>query len=485
MTTDAQTQESDEQRPGRRRRTHQRLEVTAGEVSPFDHPGTQLRTRPGAARRGWYAPSAEGAPSTTRQVEILNTAIIGTPTGPDGVVQGRDVVSQTPFTHDPVTAYNAVPRRVSSPNSVTFGDVGAGKSTKAKVALMRELVLHNRRAMIFDKKARGDEGEYADVARLYNSEPLRFALDGRGTRVNMLDPLIGRVELHTVNDAQLYRSNDSRFALVQNAIELKRGGTSLNSCEEEAMRHALRLTDAALESTRVATMADLLPHLGDVTDYDARTNGLRPGALDALHESGLQLRFDLHTLLDSYGGMLDGETSKDVDLRGKFTSWDISQLPDDGPAIPVVMQMGYSWLLGRVRSERGVKTSVVWEEGWHAVDGPIAKYMRSSQKLSRALGIANQFNLHKASDLDKSENSNGKAILEESPTVNIFRLGKRPDAEWACRMFDLPADTAETIMQLPDGHFIAKVGKADPVQVSNILSPLEARLTNTDEALAE
>lgn len=461
------------------------LQTTEGEVSPFDHPGSRVRVKSSAARRGWYAPSAEGAPSTTRQVEILNTAIIGTPTGFDGIVQGRDVVSQTPFTHDAVTAYNAVPRRVSSPNAVTLGDVGAGKSTKCKVGLMRELVPLNRRALIFDKKAQGDEGEYANVARLFGSEPIRFSLDGQGTKINMLDPLIAQTMLDDRKDNALYRSRDSRFALLQNAVELVRGGHELSSWDEEALRAALRETDRHLEGGRTATISDLLPHLGYIADYARTQDGLREGALDALHEAGVQLRFTLHTLLDSYGGMLDGETSKDVDLRGKITSWDISQLPEDGPAIPVVMQMGYSWLLGRVRAERGVKTSVIWEEGWHAIDGPIAKYMRSSQKLSRALGIANQFNLHKASDLDTGERSNSKAILEESPTTYIFRLGKREDADWACKMFDLPRDTADTIMHLPDGQFIAKVGKADPVQVHNILSPLEARVTNTDEALAE
>ena len=61
------------------------------------------------------------------------------------------------------------------------------------------------------------------------------------------------------------------------------------------------------------------------------------------------MRFTLNTLLQDYDGLLDGETSKNVDLRGKLTVFDISQLPDQGPAVPAVMAIGHMWLLGRLR----------------------------------------------------------------------------------------------------------------------------------------
>ena len=50
---------------------------SATEITPWGQPGTQLRSKPGPARRGRYAPAIQGAPSTTRQAEILNTALIG------------------------------------------------------------------------------------------------------------------------------------------------------------------------------------------------------------------------------------------------------------------------------------------------------------------------------------------------------------------------------------------------------------------------
>ena len=45
------------------------------EVVPWEQPGTPLRTKIGRARRGFYAPRLQGAPTTTRQAEILNGAV--------------------------------------------------------------------------------------------------------------------------------------------------------------------------------------------------------------------------------------------------------------------------------------------------------------------------------------------------------------------------------------------------------------------------
>ncbi|MDN6178677.1 MAG: hypothetical protein L0J08_09065 [Micrococcaceae bacterium] len=106
--------------------------VGFGEWVPFESKGTILRTNMRSAKSGLYAPSVPGAPSTTRQAEILNTAKIAAPTGVDGVSAGRDVLSQTPVSKDPVTDYNATPRRVTSTNALLIGDVGAGKSTYGK-----------------------------------------------------------------------------------------------------------------------------------------------------------------------------------------------------------------------------------------------------------------------------------------------------------------------------------------------------------------
>ncbi len=84
--TDRQTSRQPRPGPGRR------AAVVAAAAAP-------LRASSRAAKHGWYAPHHRGAPSTTRQAEILNTALIGPPTGTAGIVNGRD--SPLPHPHRP------------------------------------------------------------------------------------------------------------------------------------------------------------------------------------------------------------------------------------------------------------------------------------------------------------------------------------------------------------------------------------------------
>lgn len=88
---------------------------------PYELPGPQRRAKTRKAERGYYAPVFQGAPSTTRQSSVLNTALIGPVTGTAGVANGRDMLSHSLITHDPVTAYNSTPRMISSPNSIVCG----------------------------------------------------------------------------------------------------------------------------------------------------------------------------------------------------------------------------------------------------------------------------------------------------------------------------------------------------------------------------
>lgn len=443
---------------------------SAGEVAPWSLPGTRLRQNVRAARTGFYAPALEGAPTTTRQAEILNTALIGPPTGTRGVVIGRDVLSRTPISHDPITAYNSTPREVSSPNVIIMGDVGAGKSTHTKAnQVLRPLLLKNRRCVVFDKKDQAGEGEYSGVVRHYGYEPIRFTADNSGTTLNLLDPVILRGT-----------GIKGQARLLNIVTRLARGDQPLNEWEEEALRAALRRT---VEQTdrRDPVLADVLPNLGSIAD-DPDYQALSPTARDDLHRAGLSVRWTLNGLLEEYAGLLDGETSDSVDLSGKLTSFDISQLPDDGPAVPVVMAIGNMWMLGRLRDERGHATTVVYEEGWHMVAGPSAQLIKANQKLARGLGIANVFVMHKGSDIPKD--SPGMAIIQEAQTVCIYRQSRPEDARWCQRTFGLAPETADTIERLRDGHYIFKYGSHPETHVQHILSRWEAEVTNTDEALA-
>ncbi|WP_143244685.1 ATP/GTP-binding protein [Agrococcus casei] len=449
-------------------------ELAAGEQAPDSYPGARLIADYRKARRGWYGPIANGAPSTTRQAEVLNTGIVAASTGAEGIVNGRDMLSERLVAHDGVTGYRATPRLVTSTNVVRMGDVGMGKSSASKtIDGLRPLILDGRRVVVLDKKQQGEQGEYARLCRAFGTEPITFTNDLGGTRINLLDPSFAGMQMDAPSDAARPRAS-AHFALLSNALRLQLG-RDLSAFDEESLRSALRRASAA-ERGRALVVADVLPELGNVADY---AKNLEPAGRDALHLAGIELRFALTTLLDSYYGLLDGETSKNVELAGRLTSWDISQLPDDGPAIPVVSSMAYMWLLGRLRRERGWQTTLIWEEGWHAVGGPTASIIRSSTKLSRALGLSNVMNIHKGTDIPSD--SPGYALVQEAQTVYIHGLQESAAINWTVNTFNLQPGTADTIRRLKPGEFVLKVAGQPEIHVKHERSELEMQLTDTDE----
>jgi hypothetical protein len=453
------------------RRDVSAISTDAGiDVAPFDLPGGQLRVSFRAASRGWYAPRLAGSPTTTRQAEILNTAVIGNPTGDEGIVNGRDNLSQSMISFDAPTAYNATPERlISSPNVIVLGTVGYGKSSLTKtVGVARPLGLAHRRAVVFDKKDDGGAGEYTGMAHGLGAEPLRFDPAGEGVRLNLLDPLIMRGS-----------GLQGQMELINAVARIARNDVAATEWEEKATRFALRQMYADHgASPRTFTTTDLMPYLGKVPADE----GLTGESGERFHQAGLSIRFGLENLLETYAGVFDGETSRQVDLAGKLTVFDVSQLPDAGPAIPTVMAVGHQWLLGRLRRERGFITNVVYEEGWHMIGGPSARLVKSNQKLSRALGISNWFVMHKGTDIPKD--SEGYTVIQEAQTIYAYRQDRPEDARWVQDTFNLAPDTADLLMNLNPGHCIFKYGSNPETHMRHVRSRWEAAVTNTDAGMA-
>jgi len=439
----------------------------AVDASPFELPGARLRSSAGSASRGWYAPTISGAPTTTRQAEILNTGIIGAPTSFRGVVNGRDNLSSTSISHDAPTAYNMQPRELTSPNVLILGTVGAGKSSFTKtVMVIRPLLLNKHRAVVFDKKDQGGVGEYTGVVQRMGGTHLLFNPDGSGTRLNLLDP-------------EIVRGTGLRGqgALVNAVARIVRDDTPSSVWERKATRYALQLAFASFEDGRVPTPSDLLPFLGRVP----QDKELSKKAADRFHQAGLTIQYALDDLLEDFAGTFDGETSKDVDLSQKLTTFDVSQLPDDGPAVPTVMAIGNMWLMGRLRQERGFITNVVHEEGWHMIGGPSSRLVKSNQKLSRSLGISNVFVMHKGTDIPQA--SPGYTVVQEAQTIYAYRQDRDEDARWVTQTFNFAPDTQEVLMNLRPGNCVFKFGSNPETHMQHIRSPWEAEVTDTDEAM--
>ena len=461
-------------------------EVAQDDLTPFTARGSRLRTGSARARAGYYAPAPEGAPTTTRQAEILNTAVVGAPTGIQGIVHGVDLLSKTMVVHEPFTAYNE--GLISSTNTIVTGDVGSGKSGKLKTCyLLRPLLLRDRRVVVFDKKtlrgeAEGDvagreQGEYAELARTIGSEPLTFDAAG-STRLNLLDPSV----------LGLSGGTSRQIRLLQTVAGLARGGATLDTWEARALRSAYYMTLRDAEQRgRVPVLGDLARLLGHVLSDDAHAD-LEQAAKDRLHEASVGVRFVFENLMDEYGAVLDGETSAHVDLGGgqeggRLTVFDLSQLPDDGPGVSILMAVANMWLLARLRHDHDMKTYQIVEEGWHVLDGPSAAFLRYNTKIQRSLGLALVIALHKLAEIP--EHSPAAAVLQEAQTVEVFRTTRVADIERTVQTLSLHLHTAAELDSLPNGTSIMKIGARPEFKVRNPLSGFERRLIDTDRAMRE
>lgn len=415
--------------------------------------------------------AADGAPTTTRQAEVLNTAVIGTPTDERGVVIGEDRVSGALVMHDPFTGYQT--GKLTSPNVCVLGMIGSGKSALLKtVYVERPLMLRKRRAVVIDKKLREGEGEYAELTRLFGSEPYRFdPNDPNSTCMNLLDPII------TGGGRAQHRQILTAFA------ELAGDGSPVTEWHQKAISAAYAAVMRKFEgSRRVAVLPDFIDCIPDVTSAPDFV-GLRPATLDLIEQAAYSVRFRMERLIDDdLGGMFDRETSAHVKLQPKLTTFDISALPEDGPATSMVMLVANAWLTGLLTTEPGWLTNFIAEEGWHLLSGPGGRVIRSKSKLSRGVGLAIVAAIHHISDIPAD--SDAIAMIKEAQTIHLYRQEHDDDIADCVRYFNLERSNAAALGQLPQGDHLLKVGTTREIRVRHVRTSREVGFTATDSAMS-
>lgn len=432
-----------------------------------------------ASKLGFYDPAAPGVLSSTRQMEFSHMAIASPPTSHRGLAFGIDAGSGWMIVHDPFTSYG---NELESPNVCFIGDLGQGKSSGIKTwAVLRQLVL-GRRVVVIDKKYQLDQngGEYTSLAQSLDIKPVKFMVGGGGARINILDPRIAaRLNEDSHDDTAL--STPAGQSMLVRAVVEEALGRPLLPKEGKAVRMAHK------QALRVAAAAGEIAHIRHVLDAlyapDPATTEKAGLQWDELRQWGQDPAFELERMIeDDLAGLIDGPTSTEISLNAGLTVFDVSLLPEDGPALAIVMTIINTWLANTLyRQAEAVPTILVIEEAWHTVQGSVAKVTRRNTKLSRALSLSCMFAFHHISDIP--EDSPAIAMLKECGTVLLYKQQKSDDA-WACeRMFNLPSGSAADIATLTKGTCMMRIGSKDPFIAIHVRSALEIELTDTDKAM--
>jgi type IV secretory pathway VirB4 component len=413
------------------------------------------------------------ARGTTAHVASLYPFSLRPAAGAAGAYVGLDVLSGGgEFCWDPFEAYAA--GAVTNPNAWIFGEPGNGKSALVKCLLWRMAGLYGtgmggRWFAIADPK-----GEYASLAQRLGLAVVRLA-PGGSVRVNPLEPGPG----DEGPEQATARRADMVAALA--ATVLRR---ALSPLEDAAV---FAVVEALGRRREPATLADLAGALARPGEELAR--GLRAGT-DELAAALAPLAFALDKLVSrSLRGMFDGRSTVSVSAQGPGIVVDLSAIPIDSEAMPLVMVAAAGWL-GRMLAAPGPQRVQVIDEAWALLGNRhTASYLQACFKLGRTYGVANLCVAHRPSDLG-AQADDGTAtakiaagLLADAATKVVLRQAPDQLAR-AGEGFGLTEPERQIVAQLARGRALWKVAGRTAV-VQHVLSPAEAGdLTDTDARMA-
>jgi hypothetical protein len=205
----------------------------------------------------------------------------------------------------------------------------------------------------------------------------------------------------------------------------------------------------------------------------------------SLAADGREVALELRRLVEGdLRGMFDGPTTPGIDLDAPVVVLDLRALYGSA-ALGILMTCATAWLQSAFRTSDQVRRLVVVDEAWAVLsDLAIARWLRSSFKLSRAFGVANVTVLHRVSDLaaagaEGSEQVRlAQGLLADAETRVVY--GQPPgEVERAKELLGLTTTEAELLPRLPRGVALWKVGMRSFL-VQHQLGRLEAPLVDTD-----
>jgi hypothetical protein len=423
--------------------------------------------------------------STTRHLCAAYPLVSEAGLGHEGVLVGRDVLGGS-FVYDPFVLYRK--GVVTNPNMVVFGQIGRGKSSFVKSYLWRQAVF-GRRAWVVDPK-----GEYGALARAWGVTPVALQ-PGGVVRLNPLDTGEGAAnaaDAAAADDAARAEGIDDagrRRIGLTSSLAVACLGRELLPRERAAIDAALseatsRARAAALPAPTLPQVVDALLDPGPDASLALRTT--RPALMEDGRDVALELRRLVHGDLC---GMFDAQTTPGLRLDGPLVVLDLAAVYHS-PALGVLMACASAWLQSAVRAQHRNRIILVVDEAWAILSNlGVARWLQTSWKLSRALGVANVAVLHRISDLrsvggEGSEQvSLAEGLLGDSETRVIYAQSPG-EVVRAGEQLGLTETEVELVTQLRRGMALWKVGRRSFL-VDHHLASGERWMTDTDQAMAD
>ena len=379
--------------------------------------------------------------------------------GTTGLVVGIDAHSGAVVRFDPFDSYAS--GALTSPAILVLGRVGRGKSSFVKSLLYRQVSLRDRRAFVLDPK-----GEYEGLAGLCGLAHLSLR-PGGSARLNPLDPSPA---------GESGRELAARRAGMLVALAGCDLGRDL-SAEERAL-----IGEVATELGRTAVLADVVAALLEPSRTVAARLAATTGDIAArVREVAMNLR---RLVVGELAGIMDGETTVEIDWRGPGLVLDLSAL-FDSPALSSVMVAAASWLTVALRLPG--QCFLVLDEAWALLaELSVARWLQATNKLARSTGTSLVLVTHRLSDLQAgaagSETERlATGLLADTEVRVVF--GQAPgERSRAASLLGMSAEAAESLSSLSRGEALWQVGERVAL-VRHLLSPAERAICDTDQAM--
>jgi type IV secretory pathway VirB4 component len=411
--------------------------------------------------------------ATTRHLCAAYPLVSEAGLGNEGVLIGRDVLGGS-FVYDPFALYGR--GVVTNPNMVVFGQIGRGKSSFVKSYLWRQAVF-GRHAWVIDPK-----GEYGPLAQAWGVQPVALR-PGGAVRLNPLD-----TEENAGDDQR--QSADGvlrRRAALTSSLAVACLDRNLLPRERAAIDAAVAGATQRAQAARMP--APVLPQIVDSLldpsiDASRALHTTRPVLMEDGRDAALELR---RLVKGDLAGMFDGPTTPGLRLDAPLVVLDLAAVYHS-PALGVLMACAAAWLQNAVRTQHRNRIIVVVDEAWAILSNlGVARWLQTSWKLSRALGVANMAVLHRLSDLRSvgtagSEQVNlAEGLLADSETRVVYAQSPG-EVTRAGELLGLTDTEIELVTQLRRGMALWKVGQRSFL-VEHRLGSGEQWLTDTDQAM--